>query len=118
MNSQPNGEFVYGKRRILLDVYTDAPARTKVSLNLENGLVSTGTNYPSGRYAIFDAVTTKQNQWETLEFNYTSSPDDYGSAAEVNQWILLFAPVTNTNYTFHFDNLRTGYPGGPPAGVH
>jgi beta-glucanase (GH16 family) len=118
LNSQPNGEFVYGKRRILLDVYTDAPAGTKVSLNLENGLVATGTNYPSGRYAIFDAVTTRQNQWETLEFNYTSSPDVYGSAAEVNQCILLFAPVTNTNYTLHFDNLRTGYPGGVPATVY
>jgi beta-glucanase (GH16 family) len=118
LNSQPNGEFVYGQRRILLDVYTDAPVGTKLSLNLENGLVATGTNYPSGRYAIFDAVTTKQNQWETVEFAYTSSPDIYGSAAEVNQWILLFAPVTNTSYTLHFDNLRTGYPGGTPATVY
>ncbi|WP_165823907.1 carbohydrate-binding protein [Pseudochryseolinea flava] len=118
LNSQPNGELVYGRRKILLDVYTDAPVGTKVSLNLENGNVSTGTNYPSGRYAIFDAVTTRQNTWETLEFNYTSSPDVYGSAAEVNQWILLFAPVTNTGYTFHYDNLRTGYPGGFPATVY
>jgi beta-glucanase (GH16 family) len=118
INAQPIGDIVYGKRRILLDVYTDAPIGTKVSLNLENGNVATGTNYPSGRYAIFDARTTKQNQWETLEFEYTSSPDIYGSAAEVNQWILLFAPVTNSANTFHFDNLRTGQAGGIPAPVY
>jgi beta-glucanase (GH16 family) len=117
INAQPVGDIVFGKRRILLDVYTDAPIGTKVSLNLENGNVATGTNYPSGRYAIFDARTTKQNQWETLEFEYTSSPDIYGSAAEVNQWILLFAPVTSSGNTFHFDNLRTGQAGGVPAPV-
>ncbi|HYG37901.1 MAG TPA: discoidin domain-containing protein [Cytophagales bacterium] len=118
INAQPVGEFVYGKRKILLDVYTDAPVGTKVSLNFENGNVATGNNYPSGRYANFEAVTTKQNQWETLEFAYQSSPDIYGSAAEVNQWILLFAPVTNTGHTFHFDNLRTGQSGGTPAPVY
>lgn len=117
INAQPIGDIVYGKRRILMDVYTDAPVGTKVSLNLENGNVANGTNYPSGRYAIFDARTTKQNQWETLEFEYAASPDIYGSAAEVNQWILLFAPVTTTGHTYHFDNLRTGQAGGVPPVV-
>ena len=115
INAQPVGEFVYGKRRILLDVYTDAPVGTKVSLNFENGKVATGSNYPSGRYANLEAITTKQNQWETLEFVYQSSPDIYGSAAEVDQAILLFAPVTSTGNTFYFDNFRTGQSGGVPA---
>ncbi len=111
---QPAGEFIYGKRKVLIDIYSNAPIGTKVSLNFENSKVATGTNYPSGRYAIFDAVTTKQNQWETLEFTYTSSPDIYGSATEVDQWILLFAPVTNLGTTFYMDNIRTGQSGGTP----
>lgn len=115
VKAQPIGEFVYGKRKVVMDIYTDAPVGTKVSMNFENSKVANGTNYPSGRYAIFDAVTTKQNQWETIEFNYSSSPDIYGSAAEVDQWILLFAPVSNSGHTFHIDNIRSGQSGGTPA---
>jgi beta-glucanase (GH16 family) len=118
VKAQPVGEFVYGKRKVVMDVYTDAPVGTKVSLNFENSKVANGTNYPSGRYAIFDAVTTKQNQWETIEFNYTSSPDIYGSAAEVDQWIVLFAPVTSSSSTFYVDNIRTGQSGGTPPTVY
>jgi beta-glucanase (GH16 family) len=118
VKAQPVGDFVYGKRKVVMDVYTDAPVGTKISMNFENSKVSTGSNYPSGRYAIFDAVTTKQNQWETIEFSYTSSPDIYAAASEVDQWILLFAPVTNTANTFYVDNIRAGQSGGTPAVVY
>lgn len=114
VNAAPAGDFAIGKRRILLDVYTDAAPGTHVSLNFENSKAARADNYPTGRYANFDAVTTKQGQWETLEFSYTGSPDGGTGASNVDQWILLFAPVTNTGNVFYFDNLRTGQPGGPP----
>ena len=114
VDASPAGDFVFGQRKVLLDVYTDAEPGTRVSLNFENGRVANGGNYPEGRYANFEAVTSKKNQWQTLEFAYTSTPDSYASAVEVNQWILLFAPVTNTGNVFYFDNLRTGQVGGPP----
>lgn len=114
VDASPAGDFVIGKRRILLDVYTDAAPGTHVSLNFENSQAANAGNYPTGRYANFDAVTTKQNQWETLEFSYVGSPDAGTGASSVDQWILLFAPVTNTGNVFYYDNLRTGQPGGPP----
>ncbi|MGI4832065.1 MAG: discoidin domain-containing protein [Janthinobacterium lividum] len=114
VDASPAGDFVIGKRRILMDVYTDAAPGTHVSLNFENSKAANAGNYPTGRYANFDAVTTKQNQWETLEFSYTGSPDAGTGASNVDQWILLFAPVTNTGNVFYYDNLRTGQPGGPP----
>lgn len=114
VNATPAGDFAIGKRRILLDVYTDAAPGTHVSLNFENSKAARADNYPTGRYANFDAVTTKQGQWETLEFSYTGSPDGGTGASNVDQWILLFAPVTNTGNVFYYDNLRTGQPGGPP----
>ncbi len=114
INASPAGDFVLGTRRVLLDVYTDAAPGTHVSLNFENSKAARADNYPTGRYANFDAVTTKQGQWETLEFSYANSPDALTGAANVDQWILLFAPVTNTGNVFYYDNLRTGRPGGPP----
>ena len=114
INAAPAGDFSIGKRRILMDVYTDAAPGTRVSLNFENSKAANAGNYPTGRYANFDAVTTKQGQWETLEFAYTNSPDGGTGASSVYQWILLFAPVTNTGNVFYFDNLRTGQPGGTP----
>ncbi|WP_375417156.1 discoidin domain-containing protein [uncultured Hymenobacter sp.] len=114
VNAAPAGDFAIGKRRILLDVYTNAAPGTHVSLNFENSKAARADNYPTGRYANFDAVTTRRGQWETLEFSYTGSPDGGTGASNVDQWILLFAPVTNTGNVFYFDNLRTGQPGGPP----
>ena len=113
VNATPAGDFVIGKRRILLDVYTDAAPGTKVSLNFENGKVANAGNYPTGRYANFEAVTSRRNQWETLEFTFTGAPDAGTGGSSVDQWILLFAPVTNTSSVFYYDNLRTGQPGGP-----
>ncbi len=107
------GDFVFGKRRILLDVYTDAPPGTKVNLNFENKAAAAG-NYPNGRYALFAAVTTKQNQWETLELEYTGSPSVYTGATDVDQWVLFFAQNTSTGNVYYYDNLRTGQAGGTP----
>ena len=114
VDASPAGDFVIGQRRILMDVYTDAAPGTRVSLNFENSKAANAGNYPTGRYANFEAVTTKQGTWETLEFNYTGSPDAGTGASNVDQWILLFAPVTNSGNVFYYDNLRTGRPGGPP----
>jgi beta-glucanase (GH16 family) len=108
------GDFTTGQRRLLLDVYSDAPAGTRVTVNFENSKAANAGNYPTGRYATFGAVTTKQNQWETLEFAYTGTPDQYAGASDVDQLILMFAPVTYTGNAFYFDNLRSGQPGGLP----
>jgi len=114
VNLQPAGDFVFGQRRMLLDVYSDAPPGTRVTLNFENSKAATAGNYPTGRYATFAAVTSRQNQWETLEFAYTGTPDGYASASDVDQLILMFAPVTNTGNVYYYDNLRSGQAGGPP----
>ena len=114
VDASPAGDFILGKRRILVDVYTDAAPGTHVSLNFEDSKVAQGGNYPTGRYATFDAVTTKQGQWETLEFAFTGSPYLYTTAAAVDQWVLFFAPNTHTGNVFYYDNLRTGQPGGTP----
>ena len=94
--------------KIMIDVYTSAPIGTVVSLNLENSATSLPANYPTGRNSNYVAITTKQNQWETLTFYYNSSPDAGTSNLAVNQMVLLFNSGSYTSDTYYFDNIRIG----------
>ncbi|MCD9577472.1 family 16 glycosylhydrolase [Flavobacterium soyae] len=94
--------------KIMIDVYTSAPIGTVVSLNLENSATSLPANYPTGRNSNYVAITTKQNQWETLTFYYNSSPDAGTSNLAVNQMVLLFNSGSFTSDTYYFDNIRIG----------
>lgn len=94
--------------KIMIDVYTSAPVGTVVSLNLENSATSLPANYPTGRNSNYVAITTKQNQWETLTFYYNSSPDAGTSNLAVNQMVLLFNSGSYTSDTYYFDNIRIG----------
>ena len=94
--------------KIMIDVYTSAPIGTVVSLNLENSLTSLPANFPTGRNSSYVAITTKQNQWETLTFYYNSSPDEGTSNLAINQMVLLFNSGSYTSDTYYFDNIRIG----------
>jgi len=100
------GLFKNQTNKILIDVYTTAPVGTVVSMNFENSAASLPANYPTGRNSNYVAITTKQNQWETLTFYYNSSPDAGTSNLAVNQMVLLFNSGSYTNDTYYFDNIR------------
>ena len=102
------GLFKNQTNKIMIDVYTTAPIGTVVSMNFENSATSLPANYPTGRNSSYVAITTKQNQWETLTFYYNSSPDAGTSNLAVNQMVLLFNSGSYTNDTYYFDNIRIG----------
>ncbi|WDF66319.1 family 16 glycosylhydrolase [Flavobacterium sp. KACC 22763] len=102
------GLFKNQTNKIMIDVYTTAPIGTVVSMNFENSATSLPANYPTGRNSNYVAITTKQNQWETLTFYYNSSPDAGTSNLAVNQMVLLFNSGSFTNDTYYFDNIRIG----------
>ena len=94
--------------KIMIDVYTSAPIGTVVSLNLENSATSLPANFPTGRNSNYVAITTKQNQWETLMFYYNSSPDPGTSNLAINQMVILANSGSYTSDTYYFDNIRIG----------
>ncbi|UPZ14981.1 family 16 glycosylhydrolase [Flavobacterium humidisoli] len=102
------GLFKSQTNKIMIDVYTTAPIGTVVSMNFENSATSLPANYPTGRNSSYVAITTKQNQWETLTFYYNSSPDAGTSNLAVNQMVLLFNSGSYTSDTYYFDNIRIG----------
>jgi len=99
--------FLVEEKRFFLDVYTDAPEGTLILLQLENKNLSTATNYPRGRHSRFEAYTSKQNEWERLEFRFLDQPDNTVPDNSINQMILLFASNTRTSNTYYFDNFDT-----------
>jgi beta-glucanase (GH16 family) len=100
-------DYVYGRKKLSFDIYTSAPVGTKISLQLENSLVTTATNYPSGRHSGFKATTTVQNKWETIEFEFEKIIDPNTSALSINNVVVLFESNSNSGATYYFDNLLT-----------
>lgn len=100
-------DYVYGRKRLSFDIYTSAPVGTKISMQLENSLVTTATNYPSGRHSGYKATTTVQNKWETIEFEFEKIIDPNTSALTINNVVFLFESNSNSGATYYFDNLLT-----------
>ena len=100
-------DYVYGRKRISFDIYTSAPVGTKISMQLENSLVTTATNFPSGRHSGYKATTTVQNKWETLEFEFEKVIDPNTSVLAINNVVFLFESNSNSGATYYFDNLLT-----------
>jgi beta-glucanase (GH16 family) len=100
-------DYVYGRKKLSFDIYTSAPVGTKISMQLENSLVTTATNYPSGRHSGFKATTTVQNKWETIEFEFEKIIDPNTSALSINNVVVLFESNSNSGATYYFDNLLT-----------
>lgn len=96
--------FINNDRRFYIDIYTDAPVGTQILLQLEDKNRN-GNDYPTGRHSRFEAFTTKQNQWERLEFQYLDRPDPTTLNTRINQLVLLFNPNSTTGHTYYFDNF-------------
>ncbi|MNX28774.1 F5/8 type C domain protein [compost metagenome] len=100
-------DYVYGRKKLSFDIYTSAPVGTKISMQLENSLVTTATNFPSGRHSGYKATTTVQNKWETIEFEFEKVIDANTSALTINNVVFLFESNSNSGATYYFDNLLT-----------
>lgn len=108
-------DFVAGRKKIYVDVYTTAPVGSKITLQLENSNVTTATNFPSGRHSAYRAFTTGQNRWETVEFTYEQTLDGGTSVLDLNNVAVLFQPNSYAGDTYYFDNVRILRQPEPPV---
>lgn len=107
---------------VTLRNYSGAPVGTKITLKLENGI-------DPGQNIAAETVTTKQNEWETLTFNFAnlstgvfSSATTYNTASIFPAFSIPGAVVPLASETsFYFDELKyavagsTVTPPPPPA---
>ncbi|MCI1187159.1 carbohydrate-binding protein [Hymenobacter sp. DH14] len=108
-------DFAQGRKKVYVDVYSTAPVGSRVTMQFENGAVTTSTNFPMGRHSAYKAFTTKQNAWETLEFDYEKTIDAGTNIFAINNVAFLFEPGLNSANTFYFDNVRVYAQPAPPV---
>lgn len=99
-------QYISSEKRLVMDVLTDAPAGTKILIQLENKNRSQPSNYPVGRHSRYEISTTKQNEWERLSFPLLDRPDPGVSHQAIDQLVVLFAPNSNNSSTYYFDNFQ------------
>lgn len=97
-------DYVLGEKTMTMDVWSPNAGVT-VQITLENTALAQNP-YPAGRHSEYQATTSVANQWETLEFTLTGTPDPSVAPTSCNQLVLLFAPNTNTGDTYYFDNVN------------
>ncbi|WP_299439030.1 carbohydrate-binding protein [uncultured Aquimarina sp.] len=111
---EDSSSFIEGDNIFFMDVYTSAPVGTEISLSLENREGS-DSDFPAGRNSQYTSVVKEQNQWHTIAFSYTTSPDAGTSNLSINEISILFDPNSNISETYYFDNLRYGITKYPPS---
>jgi beta-glucanase (GH16 family) len=99
-------DYETGKEALYMDVYTaNAPIGTVINWQFENKEIIAKSSYPYGRRAVFVGTTTKQNQWERIQFSLSSTPDVTTSPTAIDQFTFLFDPGNYTSYGFYIDSL-------------
>gem|GEM_PF-2986050 len=89
--------------KIQMKIYSNAPIGTSVHLQL--GIRSVD-NYPAGIHSEFGAITTVQNAWELMTFDYLESPaGSLATATTIDKIVLLFNPNSTARDTVYFDDL-------------
>ncbi len=66
--------FKKANHKVTMDVYTDAPVGTRLSLNFEVSQAAQPTNWPTGRHSNYEAVddeTESMGDRDILYFRYT-----------------------------------------------
>jgi len=94
-------------KRFFMDVHTNAPPNTLIFIQLENSATATPSNFPTGRHSRYVAFTSKQNQWERLEFDLDAILDSSVPNSAVDRIIVLFNSNSFTGHTYNFDNFDT-----------
>ncbi|MCW3070409.1 MAG: hypothetical protein JWO44_299 [Bacteroidetes bacterium] len=96
-----NGGLMASK--ITMKLYSTAPVGTQIQLQLGNSSIP---SYPAGVHSEYAAVTTMQNAWQNVTFNFVQlTPGGTVAANNIDKIVMLFHPNSNSNDTIYFDDL-------------
>lgn len=97
-------EIENGNKALYIDVYSNAPAGTKIYAQLESSAL-TPKAYPSGRRSSLLATTTAQGKWQTLKFSFSNMIDGGTPPDKIDRISFLFDGGNYTSTLFYFDNI-------------
>jgi hypothetical protein len=96
-------------QKITLKVLTSSPVGTQIDIQLGS---RTSTTYPTGVHSTYTAVTSVQNAWETLTFNFMSVSGSTLLPTDIDKIVVFVRPNSHTRDTIYFDD-----PTGPPEAI-
>lgn len=99
-------QYVTGRKKFTMKVYSTNPAGTIVDLTVQDGRRALPTNWPTGRHSVWRATTRRSGEWEVLEFGLHELPDRNQRDTTLNNFIIQFDPVSNTGNTYYFDDVK------------
>jgi hypothetical protein len=89
--------------KIKMKLYSSAPVGTPIQLQLGT---SANNSYPTGVHSEYFTVTTMQDAWQSLTFNYQHSPSGgLSSSVNLDKMVILFNPTSTVADTFYFDDM-------------
>jgi hypothetical protein len=97
----PYATSAAGAKKISIKLYTSAPVGTPVTVQL--GSKADGS-YPGGVHSEYTGVTTVQNGWQTITFNFLQM-GGFTSSTNVDKMVLLFNPGQTTTETIYIDDI-------------
>jgi hypothetical protein len=95
--------YVEGVKKMTMLVHSPAAGITFEIFLQEATLAE--QDYPKGRHSGYKAVTTEENKWELLTFEYVFQPDETVDAKKINQILLQVAGGTSDGGTYYRDDL-------------
>ncbi|MCA1752446.1 MAG: T9SS type A sorting domain-containing protein [Flavobacteriales bacterium] len=107
-------DYATGSKTMSIDVWSPEAGKT-VQITLENTNLAEPDNYPIGRHSEYLATTTVSEEWETLTFSLSATPDGNVSPSILNQLVILFDPNTNNQDTYYWDNFNGPELANPPC---
>jgi hypothetical protein len=97
-------------QKISMKIFTSSAPGTYILMQLGT---RTNTTYPAGVHSTYTAVTTMQNAWETVTFNFDMMPvGSTTSATDIDKIVIFFRPNSHMRDTIYFDD-----PSGPAQTV-
>jgi hypothetical protein len=104
-------DYVSGAKKFYIDLYSKAPPCTQIIFQLDSLPSAKPDNYPIGRHSRYLATTTKQNEWERLEFDFLDRPDSVLGDDVIDSFALFFNPGLQRSDSYYFRNLDSATSG-------
>lgn len=111
------GELRSGRAKILADIYYPGTVTNLLGKDLTGGLENAAvvSQTPSwdgntGRLAGFKGTLGRAGEWQTVQLDYTSTPDSNIAASQADNLVLMLEAGANTSGDFYLDNVRIVWP--------
>ena len=98
-------KMVDGQLELQMDVLTEAPIGTQIILQLEDPMVATPENFPTGRHSRYTGIIEKVGEWHRIKFEFFDILDQSVDPIKALDLVLLFDSGNYAEHTYYVDNF-------------